>query len=124
MPKTVDLDALAAEYEQALRDAEEAADVHRKHLDAVNLLRALQSPEMVSTNGVEPPTSVKTAVDVLLPRGPTRAGELSEMIRRDFPGVAAGVQNLDRSVRAALSYGLKMRTYKRGLERGIYAIAE
>ena len=121
MPKTVDLDVLAAEYGEALKEAEAAVEIHRQNLDAVNRLRALQSPEMASTNGVEPPTSVKAAVDVLLPRGAANAGGLAEMIQRDYPGVAAGVQNLDRSVRAALSYGFKKGTYKRTLERGVYA---
>lgn len=67
------------------------------------------------------PETVGQAIDAILKRGPARYSAIRRMIESEFEKI--DVLDMDRSVSAALHYGVRAGKYRR-LERGVYKLVE
>jgi len=126
MNKALDLESLALDYATKLKEAEQAVARYQRLLESVRLLAQDQLGQLPLevAEAHDAPRTVGQAVGLLLPRRAARGAHLTAAIRKEFPELAASVTDLQRSVAAALHYGVhKSKKYRR-VGKGLYRAIE
>ncbi len=116
--KAIDEDPKLIEWLQDAVDASTKENNFRiEFLKAAEEFLPVIFPHLVNAA----PRTIGQAIDVILQQGPHRYGDIKRRIADEYPGIT--VTDADKSVTAALLYGLRTGKYLR-LERGVYALAE
>ena len=121
MSKAVDLESLATEYAAKLKEAERTVARYQRLLESVRLLQQDQLGETEVPEADHGPRTVGQAVALVLPRRAARVAELSAVIQKEFPELAASVQDPRRAVAAAVHYGVRHEKYER-VRKGVYRV--